>query len=115
MNIDQASEYFGVSLDKLHKYEEQGLFDCHRKADGHVEYTEDLLEYIGLINVLTEAGSEVEDLRNFMTKLMQSSITNEEKIRFLRMHRQKLLEMIHTKQKSLDQLDYMIFDEKKKG
>ena len=68
------------------------------------------MDYIGIINVLTDAGAEVDTLRSFMYKLMQSSITKDEKLRFLRCQRQKLLESIHSKQKSLDQLDYIIFD-----
>lgn len=110
MTIEQASEHFGISLDKLHLYENQGLFDCHKGQDGHIEYTEDLMDYIGIIDVLTDAGAEVETLRSFMRGLMQSSITKEEKLCYLRTQRQKLLESIHLKQKSLDQLDYIIFD-----
>ena len=110
MTIEQASEHFGVPLDKLHRYEDQGLFDCHKQPDGHIEYTDDLMDYIGIINVLTDAGAEVDTLRSFMYRLMQSSITKDEKLRYLRCQRQKLLESIHTKQKSLDQLDYIIFD-----
>lgn len=110
MTIEQASEYFGVALDKLYLYEKQGLFDCHKQADGHVEYTEDLIDYIGIIDVLTDAGAEVETLRSFMRGLMQSSITKEEKLRYLRTQRQRLLESIHSKQRSLDRLDYIIFD-----
>ena len=30
MTIEQASEHFGVPLDKLRRYEDQGLFDCHK-------------------------------------------------------------------------------------
>lgn len=107
MTIEQASEQFGVPLDKLHFYEDQG---CHKQLDGSIEYTDDLMDYIGIINVLMDAGAEVDALRSFMQRLMQSSITKEEKLRYLRSQRQKLLESIHSKQRSLDQLDYIIFD-----
>lgn len=111
MTIEQASERFDVPLAKLQLYEKQGLFDCHRKANGDIDYNDDLMDYIGIINVLTEAGAEVETLRRFMRKLMSSEITKEEKLRYLRTQRAKLLENIHSKQKSLDQLDYIIFNE----
>ena len=110
MTIEQASEHFGVPLDKLQFYEDQGLFECHKQPDGRIEYTDDLMDYIGIIDVLTDAGAEADTLRSFMQGLMQSSITKDEKLRYLRSQRQKLLESIHTKQKSLDQLDYIIFD-----
>ena len=110
MTIEEASEHFGVPLEKLHLYEEQGLFDCHKQPDGRIEYTDDLMDYIGIISVLTDAGAEADTLRSFMQKLMRSSITKDEKLRYLRSQRQKLLESIHSKQRSLDQLDYIIFD-----
>ena len=88
MTIEQASEQFGVPLDKLHFYEDQGLFDCHKQLDGSIEYTDDLMDYIGIINVLMDAGAEVDALRSFMQRLMQSSITKEEKLRYLRSQRQ---------------------------
>ena len=110
MTIEEASEHFGVPLEKLHLYEEQGLFACHKQPAGRIEYTDDLMDYIGIINVLTDAGAEADTLRSFMQRLMRSSITKDEKLRYLRSQRQKLLESIHSKQRSLDQLDYIIFD-----
>ena len=109
MTIEQASEHFGVPLDKRHLYEDQGLFDCYKQPDDRIEYTDDLMDYIGIITVLTDAGAEVDTLRSFMQRLMHSSITKDEKLRYLRSQRQKLLERIHSKQRSLDQLDYIIF------
>lgn len=110
MTIQQASKRFGVPLDKLQFYEEQGLFDCHKQPNGSIDYNDDLMDYIGIINVLIDAGAELDTLRSFMQRLMQSTITKEEKLRYLRRQRQKLLDNIHSKQKSLDQLDYIIFD-----
>lgn len=110
MTQEQASEHFSVPLAKLQFYEEQGLFDCHKQPDGKINYSDELMDYIGIINVLVDAGAEMDTLRCFMQKLMQSTITKEEKLRYLRRQRQKLLEDIHSKQKSLDQLDFIIFD-----
>ena len=108
MTIEQASDYFGVPIEKLQTYENQGLFDCNRQLDGTIDYSEELMEYVGIINILTDAGAEADALRGFMRQLMESTITKEEKLRYLRSQRQKLLESIHIKQKSLDQLDFII-------
>ena len=113
MTKEQASKRFGVPLAKLQTYEKQGLFDCHKQPDGSIDYTEELMDYVGIINILMDAGAEVDALRDFMRQLMESTITKEEKLRYLRRQRQKLLEDIHSKQKSLDQLDYIIFDTNK--
>ena len=53
------------------------MFDCHKQLDGSIEYTDDLMDYIGIINVLMDAGAEVDALRSFMQRLMQSSITKD--------------------------------------
>ena len=66
------------------------MFDCHKQLDGSIEYTDDLMDYIGIINVLMDAGAEVDALRSFMQRLMQSSITKEEKLRYLRSQRHDL-------------------------
>ena len=113
MTKEQASERFGVPLAKLRLYEQQGLFDCHRQPDGSIDYTEELMDYVGIINILTEAGAQADTLRDFMRRLMESTITKEEKLRYLRRQRQRLLDEIHSKQKSLDQLDYIIYDTNK--
>lgn len=113
MTIEQASDHFGVPIEKLQTYENQGLFDCNRQPDGTIDYSEELMEYVGIINILTDAGAEADALRGFMRQLMESTITKEEKLRYLRRQRQKLLADIHSKQKSLDQLDYIIFDTNK--
>lgn len=113
MTKEQASERFGVPLVKLQLYEQQGLFDCHRQPDGSIDYTEELMDYVGIINILTEAGAQADTLRDFMRRLMESTITKEEKLRYLRRQRQRLLDEIHSKQKSLDQLDYIIYDTNK--
>ena len=113
MTKEQASKRFGVSLAKLQMYETQGLFDCHKQPDGSIDYTEELMDYVGILNILMDAGAEVDALRDFMRQLMESTITKEEKLQYLRRQRQKLLADIHSKQKSLDQLDYIIFDANK--
>lgn len=110
MTIEQASERFGIPLGRLQLYEKQGLFDCHKQPDGSIDYNDELIDYIGIINVLTEAGAEEDTLRSFMMRLMQSTISKDEKLCFLREQRKKLLEHIHSQQRSLDQLDYIIFD-----
>lgn len=49
-----------------------------------------------------------------LTKLANDATkTKEEKVRALRKRRAQLLEEIHSKQQSLDRLDYMIYEVKK--
>lgn len=110
MTIQQAGAQYGVPIDKLRYYEEQGLFDCHKQPDGSIDYNDQLMSHIGLINVLVEAGATPAALRGFMRQVMQGTLTKGDELLFLRRQRQQLLSHIHTKQKALDRLDYLIYE-----
>lgn len=108
MTAEQASERFAIPLGRLRLYEAQGLLDCRRRPDGSIDYDDGLTDILGIIHLLTGAGAEPEDLRGFLHRLMQRGITKEETVQYLRSQRAKLLDGIHEKQRSLDQLDYLI-------
>ncbi|MCH3973214.1 MAG: MerR family transcriptional regulator [Oscillospiraceae bacterium] len=115
MTITEASEKFGIAPEKLHDYEVQGFFDCRKKPDGTIDYCKELLDYVGIINLLLEAGASADTLRSFLLRLMQNGISTEEKLKFLRCQRLRLLDTIHAKQELLDQLDFIIFKETKES
>ena len=75
MTIEQASRRFGVPLPKLQLYEKQGLFDCHKLPDGSIDYDDELMDYIGIINVLMDAGAEVDTLRRVPLQKRKSFVT----------------------------------------
>lgn len=50
----------------------------------------------------------MEGIKDITDAIENSNLTDAEKIRFLKLHRCKLLEEIHGKQQLLDQIDYLI-------
>ncbi|MFR5875026.1 MAG: hypothetical protein ACLUFN_00905 [Eubacterium sp.] len=52
----------------------------------------------------------MESIKDITDTMKNSNLTCDEKIRFLRLHRYKLLEEIHKKQQVLDQIDYCIYE-----
>lgn len=56
----------------------------------------------------------MEGIKDIADAIENSNLTCDEKIRFLKMHRYKLLEEIHNQQQLLDQIDYMIIKIKDK-
>lgn len=113
MTIAEAAEHFCISRSKLEYYEWNGLFDSHRKFDGSIDYCDETLEYIGLIELLLSAGLSMDTLKNYLESLGNDKASNEEQIRILIKQRYILLDNIHEKQKILDKLDYIIREAKK--
>ena len=105
MTLEDAKGRYGLSMEKLQGYAEQGLLRCRVKPDGSVDYEEDDFKKIGQIQSLTAIGMSLEN----------SAQGREGKTRMLRKCRAGLLEEIHEKQQILDLIDYYICELKKQG
>lgn len=111
MTLNEASEKFSIDIEKLEFYQDNKLLECEKYVDGVPDYTENELRKVGIIHSLQKAGLDVPQIRQYLT--LTSGDRNEEKVRILRKQRCKLLEEIHSKQQSLDELDYMINETRK--
>lgn len=108
MTLKEASKRFGISMEKLDYYEKNGLITYEKLVNDVPDYTEDELRKVGVINVLMAAGMDIRVLRNYLQLLRKKFGSKDEQIRILRKQRCELLNTIHCKQQSLDELDYMI-------
>lgn len=54
----------------------------------------------------------MDSIKDITDTMENSNLTYDEKIRFLKVHRCKLLDEIHKKQQILDQIDYLIVQTK---
>lgn len=115
MTLLEASKRFGIDQDKLLYYEKNGLFDCHRQPDGKVDYCDETLEYIGLIDILLKTGLDIKDLKTYLEEPGEDGILHETQIKILMKQRYALLDDIHSKEKILNQLDYIIHELTKKA
>ncbi|MCM1061875.1 MAG: MerR family transcriptional regulator [Eubacterium sp.] len=111
MTLNEASEKFSIDIERLKFYEDNGLLRCEKIVNGTPNYTEKELRKVGVIHSLEKAGFNVQMIRQYLT--LTDGGQKEEKIRLLRKQRCRLLEEIHGKQQSLDELDYMISEIKK--
>lgn len=114
MTLIEASKRFQISIEKLTYYEENGLIMCEAFVNGVPDYTEDELHKVGIIHSLLKAGMDITLLRRYLQLLCRKMENKDEQVRILRKQRYQLLEEIHRKQQSLDELDYMI-EEIRKG
>ena len=114
MTAEEVSRNYHISMEKIRYYEENGLLEHCVLLDGKIEYTEQQIRCAGLIHSLISAGLEMEKIKEFMRLFYKDGSDTKQQIQILRKQRVALLDEIHKKQRSLDELDYMI-DELKKG
>ena len=112
MTLNEVSGRFRISTEKLKSYEESGLLRHQSLEDGTFDYTETELRRIGLIHSLLKSGMETEELRKYLRLIDDENGSKEEQVLLLRKQRCRLLEDIHDKQQTLDELDYMIRETK---
>ncbi len=108
MTLQEAATRFQVDIEKLEFYEKNGLLECRHFINGVPDYTEEELRRVGLIHSLLKAGFDIDSLKKFFSLPAHDEADKKEKIRLLRKQRCQLLDEIHGKQQSLDELDYMI-------
>lgn len=108
MTLQEASIRFQINREKLDFYEKNGLLECGRFVNGVPDYTDDELRRVGVIHSLRKAGFDIDSLKRYFSLSDQSDTDKQEKLRLLRKQRCQLLDEIHGKQQSLDELDYMI-------
>lgn len=107
MTLNEASRRFHINIEKLMICEENGLLECKKVIDGVPDYTENELHKVGLIQSLLKAGFDIDSLKSFF-RFDGKKEDKQERIQLLRKQRLQLLDEIHEKQQSLDEIDYLI-------
>lgn len=115
MTLKEASEKFRIDIEKLKLYEDNDLLKCSQYVNGVPDYTENELRKVGIIYSLHKAGLDMPLIKQYLFLVNDKAECKEEKIRLLRKQRCRLLEEIHGKQQSLDELDYMINEIRKEA
>lgn len=110
MNIKEVSEKFNINLVELENYENIGLFDDIKKVNGIGEYEDRDIEKLSKIVTLKKVGLELEEILRYMKLVEQGDFSKDERVRILNRKRQLILEDIHNKQKSIDCLDWLIYE-----
>lgn len=72
------------------------------------DYTDEDVRRLGLVHTLLEAGFSHKSLKRYLDLLDVGEPGRLERARLLRTQRAKLLEEIHSHQRALDRLDYLI-------
>lgn len=116
MTIGEVSKKFNLSIHTLRYYEKIGLIHPIEKVHGKRVYTDYDLTRIHFILCMKNAGFCLDDIIKFILLNDKGDDSVEKRIEMLLEQKEKLLEEIENKRKTLDFLEYKIdfYNKKKK-
>ena len=108
MTLSEASKLYSIEIDKLLLYEDRKLISGKITEMGERDYDEEEIKKTALIGLLLETGCTYEEVRMYLTDK-----TAERRIGLLKRRRFQVLDQLHDKQKLLQNLDYLIYENEK--
>lgn len=109
MRLEEVSKRYQVLLEKLWQMEQAGLFYRVKKEQGVYVFSDEDIQLISRQLSLLDLGLRLEDIHAFLLMEEQGSTTLQERKQCLLKQRKKLLCQLHEAQKSLDDLDAVVY------
>lgn len=107
-SISQVAEKTGLSPHTLRWYERIGLLaPVHRSSDGRRQYTDQDLEWLGLITKLRDTGMPLREIHRY-AELVRSGAGEAERLSLLERHRIEVRKGLARQQECLTLLDRKI-------
>ncbi|MCC8013704.1 MAG: MerR family transcriptional regulator [Eubacterium sp.] len=106
MEINEISKRYNIDIKKLKVFEENNLITFRE------HFTDEDLNMLSALCSLYDSGLSIKEIKDFMA--VYNSGEHSGQISFLTECRHNMLNEIHTKQKNLDKLDYIIYELKNK-
>ena len=113
--IQEVCEKTGLSAHTLRYYEKEGLLtDIGRSQGGFRQYSDENLEWLGLICCLKNSGMPLQEIAHFVRLAHEGDCTLEERVELLKEHREKIMERMDETQQYLDKITWKVnfFSEK---
>ena len=113
--IQEVCEKTGLSAHTLRYYEKEGLLtDIGRTQGGFRQYSDENLEWLGLICCLKNTGMPLQEIARFVRLAHEGDSTLEERVELLKDHREKIRERMDETQQYLDKITWKVnfFSEK---
>lgn len=105
LTINELSTRYKIDINKLRVFEKNGLLTELKELDDRA------LKELSTMCTLYDSGLSIDDIRRFFVFYRKGE--SAEQINLLSLCRHDLLDEIHKKQRSLDSLDYIIYEIKK--
>ena len=116
--IQEVCEKTGLSAHTLRYYEKEGLLtDIGRSQGGFRQYSDENLEWLGLICCLKNTGMPLQEIARFVRLAHEGDSTLEERVELLKDHLEKIRERMDETQQYLDKMTWKVnfFSEKRQA
>ena len=108
-SIQEVCNKTGLTAHTLRYYEKEGLLtDIRRSEGGFRQYSDEDMEWLGLICCLKNTGMPLQEIARFVQLAHEGDRTLEERVELLKDHRQKLIEKMDEMQKYLDKITWKV-------
>ena len=110
ITIARAAELTGLTADTLRYYERDGLMlrPVQRASSGHRRYTQRDLDWIRLVTRLRATGMAIRDVRHYAELVRTGAGNEDDRLAFLRAHRQTVLAQLAEVEGHLAAIDHKI-------
>ncbi len=108
-SIQEVCNRTGLTAHTLRYYEKEGLLNhVERSAGGFRQYSDEDLEWLGLICCLKNTGMPLQEIARFVQLAHEGDQTLEERVELLKNHRAQLILRMEEMQKYLDKITWKV-------
>ena len=108
-SIQEVCNKTGLTAHTLRYYEKEGLLtSVARSAGGFRQYSDEDMEWLGLICCLKNTGMSIQEIARFVQLTHEGDHTLSERVELLREHRERVLERMAEMQKHLDKVTWKL-------
>ena len=108
-SIKQVSEQTGLSEHTIRYYDREGLLPLlKREENGKRSFSENDIQWLGLMCCLKNSGMSIEKSKEFMFLCLNGEETCEQRKEMLQLHKVYILEQINLLNRSLSTIEYKI-------
>lgn len=107
--IKQVSEKTGLSIYTLRYYDKEGLLPLLKRSESGIrKFSDNDIDWLGLICCLKNSGMSIEDIKKFMNLCLKGNDTLEARREMLVKHKAHILEQMKQLENSLNIINYKI-------
>ncbi|MFG1945895.1 MerR family transcriptional regulator [Nonomuraea sp. NPDC048826] len=110
LTIGEIAERTGLSVHTLRFYEREGLFArrVERDAGGRRLYTVGDVEWLDVCVLLRASGMPLPDIRRYAELVSQGGGTEDERLKLMRAHRERVLARLEELNRALDLITFKV-------
>ena len=108
-SIQEVCEKTGLTAHTLRYYEKEGLLTgVARSTGGFRQYSDEDMEWLGLVCCLKNTGMPLQEIARFVRLAHEGDCTLEERVELLKDHREKLIGRMEEMQRYLEKITWKV-------